>query len=97
MPDISSIGNGSIDPLSRPGAVTAYHRNGTSDSRTAVNRDTDRVELSDHARFLGLLGQLPEGRVDLVEQIREAIVMGEYETEQKLGIAIGRLIDDINE
>ena len=97
MPDISSIGNGSIDPLSRPGAVTAYHRNGTSDSRTAVNRDTDRVELSDHARFLGLLGQLPEGRVDLVEQIREAIVQGEYETEQKLGIAIGRLIDDINE
>ncbi len=55
------------------------------------------MELSDHARFLGLLGQLPEGRVDLVEKIREAIVAGEYETEQKLVFAIGRLIDDINE
>lgn len=97
MPDISSIGNGSIDPLSRPGAVTAFHRNGTSDSSTTLNRDSDRVELSDHARFLGLLEQLPEGRVDLVEQIREAIVMGEYETEQKLNVAIGRLIDAINE
>ena len=97
MPDISSIGSGSLDPLSRPGAVTAYHRNGTSDSRSVVNRDTDRVELSDHARFLGLLGQLPKGRVDLVEQIRQAIVTGEYETEYKLNIAISRLIDDINE
>lgn len=96
MPDISSIGNGSLDPLSRPGAVTAYHRYGTSESRIAVNRASDRVELSDHARFLGLLGQLPKGRVDLVEQIRQAIVTGEYETEHKLKIAISRLIDDIN-
>ncbi|MCH7571320.1 MAG: flagellar biosynthesis anti-sigma factor FlgM [Planctomycetes bacterium] len=97
MPDISSIGNGSIDPLSRPGAVTAYHRNGTSDNRATVNRASDRVELSDHVRFIGLLGQLPEGREDLVEQIRQAIVTGEYETEYKLNIAISRLIDDINE
>ena len=97
MPDISSIGNGSIDPLSRPGAVTAYHRNGTSDSSATLNRLSDRVELSDHARFLGQIGQLPDGRVDLVQQVRHAISSGEYESDDKLKIAISRLIDDINE
>lgn len=97
MPDISSIGNGSIDPLSRPGVVTAYHRNGTSDSSATAFRAPDRVELSDHSRFLGQLSQLPDGRVDLVEQIRQAITSGEYESDHKLKIAIGRLIEDINE
>jgi len=38
---------------------------------------------------------LPEIRTDRVAQIREAIESGTYETEEKLNVAIDRLLDEI--
>lgn len=96
MPDISSIGHGSLEPLSRPSVASPpIHRNGTASSEIPGRRETDRVELSDHARFLEKMHTLPEGRPEMVEQVRQSINQGSYETEEKLNLAITRLIDEL--
>ena len=38
---------------------------------------------------------LPDIQTDRVAQIREAIESGTYETEEKLNVAIDRLLDEI--
>lgn len=96
MPDISSIGHGSFEPLSRPSVASSpIHRNGIAPSEIPGRRETDRVELSDHARFLEKLSTLPEGRPELVELVKQAIHSGSYETEAKLNLAISRLIEEL--
>jgi negative regulator of flagellin synthesis FlgM len=52
------------------------------------------VELSDHARFLDELRRLPDVRSDRVEEVRQAIAEGAYETDGRLERAIDRLIQD---
>lgn len=56
---------------------------------------TDEVEISQAGQLLDLVSQLPEIRQDRVEQIRAAIAEGTYETDGKLSIALGRLLDEI--
>lgn len=97
MPDISSIGNGFLDPLNRPGALTAYQQTGSLRQEIERPRSSDRVELSDHARFIDKLNSLPEGRTNLVEAVQQAIIEGSYETEEKLNLAVSRLIEEIHD
>ncbi|MHC4859335.1 MAG: flagellar biosynthesis anti-sigma factor FlgM [Planctomycetota bacterium] len=47
------------------------------------------------ARILDLLSTAPEVRSDLVNEIREQIRRGEYLTEEKLNVAICRLLKEI--
>ena len=99
MSDISPIGRGSVGPLhhqsqlngSRNGAAPTT--NGAASHGSHVQRD--RVELSEHARFMDRLRQLPEVRMERVEAAREAIENGVYESPDKLDIAVSRLLDDI--
>jgi anti-sigma28 factor (negative regulator of flagellin synthesis) len=96
MPDISSIGHGSIEPFGRPSSSMAIQRNGSFVETKTDVRSSDRVELSDHARLLDQMRQLPEGRLDLVNQVKQAIDSGDYETEEKMNLAISKLLDDID-
>jgi negative regulator of flagellin synthesis FlgM len=57
----------------------------------------DRVELSDRARWLDRLRQLPEVRTELVETVRQSIVDGTYETPEKIGIAVEHLLEELVE
>jgi len=104
MSEISSIGpgsNGSISPLNRlaalsgvqpaVGKATALVEPAASNPAAA---DADRVELSDFARFLDLLRQLPEVRQERIDQLRQAIADGSYETDEKIDVAIERLVDE---
>ena len=98
MSDISSIGSGglgSVGPISRTGLHTS-HANGTPQSADpATNRlDLDRVEVSEHARFLDLLRRLPEVRLNRIDEIRQSIAAGEYVTEEKLDVALDRLLTE---
>lgn len=54
----------------------------------------DRVELSDVARHLDYLRQLPAVREHLVAQVRQSIDAGTYESEDKLDAAIDRLAEE---
>jgi hypothetical protein len=100
MPDIASIGHGSVGPLNRPGTTPdmLHHRNGLAPARPGSDAASsrDRVELSDHARYLGRLRELPGVRIGRVAEARSAIIEGTYETEHKLNIAVDRLLEDLD-
>ena len=95
MPDISSIGRGSVGPINRPTESESSQRRLETTETSA--RRSDRVELSDHARLLDQLRDLPGIRQDLVDNVREAIARGSYESPQRLGEAIERLFADLGE
>lgn len=55
----------------------------------------DEIEISDAARLVDQVRQMPEIRQDKIDKIRAQIADGTYETDEKLEIAIGRLLDEI--
>ncbi len=98
MPDISSIGHGSVGPVNRPeGSAPSVHRSDTKEATETTARPGDRVELSEYARLLDQIRHLPDVRQELVRTIRHAITQGTYETPQKLGEAIERLFAELGE
>lgn len=92
MPDISPIGHGPIGPLHRLNGVAAYRTQiGNADRQSG--RASDRVELSDHARLLDRLRQLPEIRQDLVDRVRSEIDAGAYDTPEQLDAAVEAIFE----
>jgi negative regulator of flagellin synthesis FlgM len=55
----------------------------------------DELHISDEARLLEKVRDLPEVRQERIDRIRQQIAAGTYETEEKLRIALGRLLDEI--
>ncbi len=56
---------------------------------------TDEVEISDAARLVDQVRQVPEIRQQRVDAIRAKIAEGTYETQDKLDVAVERLLDEI--
>ena len=56
---------------------------------------SDELEISDAARLTDQVGQIPDVRQGRVDAIRAKIADGTYETEEKLDIALERLLDEI--
>lgn len=59
------------------------------------NTPIDHVDISPEADFVSQIHDMPEVRTDRVADIRAQIEAGVYETDEKLDIAIGRLLDEI--
>lgn len=100
MSDISPIGRGSVGPLHhQPHVNGSANRNGAVSTANGTVRSSmtyrDSVELSEHAKFMDRLRQLPEVRMDRVEAAREAIENGVYESPEKLDIAVSRMLEDL--
>lgn len=55
----------------------------------------DELDISSEADFVSQARDLPEIRHDRVAQIRAQIQSGQYETPEKLDIALSRLLDEI--
>ncbi len=55
----------------------------------------DELQLSDAAQLVDQVRDLPEIRQDRVDQIRAQIADGSYETDEKMDVALGRLLDEI--
>jgi anti-sigma28 factor (negative regulator of flagellin synthesis) len=55
----------------------------------------DQIDFSDQIECVHRVRELPEIRQDKVERIRAAIQAGVYETDEKLDIALSRLLDEI--
>jgi anti-sigma28 factor (negative regulator of flagellin synthesis) len=94
MPDISSIGHGQMGPLSRNQSPPAFRENGAPIRGVPSDQLEDRVELSDRARFLDRMRQMPEVRLEKIRAVRASIAAGTYETEGKLEAAIERLLEE---
>jgi len=68
----------------------------------AITNPTDQVEISPEAEIasqaaelVNQIHELPEIWVDRVSELREAIESGTYETEEKINVAVERLLDEI--
>lgn len=80
-----------------PQSIGAPHGGRISPSfeaaRSAV--PTDEVQISSVGQFLDRMGDLPEIRTGRVEQLRAAIAAGDYDSDEKLSLALDRLLNEI--
>jgi negative regulator of flagellin synthesis FlgM len=56
----------------------------------------DQVEISPLGQMLDGISRLPEIRHERVEEVRQKIAAGVYETPEKLEIALDRLLDELH-
>ena len=91
-----------VSPIDRPvvgrigGVRESTARAAVRDEAPApIRRGTDQVQLSEVARLLQKLRDLPEVREDLVARVKAEIEQGTYETEDKLDAALNELAGDI--
>ncbi|MBI4586690.1 MAG: flagellar biosynthesis anti-sigma factor FlgM [Planctomycetes bacterium] len=57
----------------------------------------DRVEISDLARFKALLKEVPEVRLDRIEEIRAQIDAGIYETPDRIAITVDKILEELGD
>jgi negative regulator of flagellin synthesis FlgM len=55
----------------------------------------DRAEISDIARLMNQLAEVPDVRMDRVEELRTLIETGRYETPEKIEKAVERLLEEL--
>lgn len=55
----------------------------------------DQIDISPEAEWVGRAGDVGAVRSELVEQIRQQIAAGTYDSSEKLDIAVGRMLDEI--
>lgn len=67
----------------------------TQTESVADNSPVDHVDISAEADFVSQVHDMPDIRADRVADIRAQIDAGVYETDEKLDVAIGRLLDEI--
>lgn len=105
MSQFSSIGQdyagrSSAGSLSHTERIARYDRTEATDSRQ-LSEDAgrssggDRVELSAHARYLATLREMPSVRAERIESVREALQDPNYINDERLNIAISRLLEDL--
>lgn len=87
-----------INPISRTQQTTlesSIRSARSSGDPATTTRSADRVELSEQARLLSKLKQLPEVREGLVNSVKSQIQAGNYDTPERLDTAINALLDDL--
>ncbi|MGO8745061.1 MAG: flagellar biosynthesis anti-sigma factor FlgM [Thermoguttaceae bacterium] len=77
--------------------VNAPHTSRVSQSTAAGAGSPiqDELQISSEGQFVDRVRELPDIRQDRVNQIRAQIAQGTYETDDKLNVAVGRLLDEI--
>ena len=71
------------------------HRSAPPSAQSDQAPINDELQISDAARLVEQARQVPEVRQDRIEAIRAKIAEGTYETDEKLEIAVERLLDEI--
>ncbi|HVT80633.1 MAG TPA: flagellar biosynthesis anti-sigma factor FlgM [Phycisphaerae bacterium] len=56
---------------------------------------TDTVEISDSARYLGEIKKLPDVRESKVQQMRDLIASGQFETPERINGTVDRLLAEL--
>ena len=62
---------------------------------SAAGAAGDQVQISPMARYLGQYNNLPAIRNDKVAEARQAVQNGTMDTDQKLSVAIDRMLNDL--
>ena len=66
-----------------------------SDPSVDVRTVSDRVEISEEAKLLEKLSQIPDMRTERIDESRKLIESGEYETEERIRVAVERLLEEL--
>ena len=86
-------------PSQLHGAQSLGAPHGARASQPAIRPESvqinDQVDISDAARLVEQVQQMPDMREDRVESVRRQIAAGTYETTEKLNVAVERLLDEI--
>lgn len=91
MTQINRIyGNNGVQP------VRHEPRLGAAGSDPTAAKPQDQVEISEAAQLLSKMSQLPEIRQDKVDEIRQAILQGDYETPDKIDVVVDRLLQELS-
>jgi negative regulator of flagellin synthesis FlgM len=77
--------------------INAAHgaRPSQAPARTESAAIHDEVNISDAARLAEQINDLPDIRQDRVDAVRQQIAAGTYETNEKMEMALDRLLDEI--
>ena len=78
-------------PIHGPHRASAPQPTPQSDAWMGV----DELDISHEADVVSRVREMPDIRADRVAEIRAEIASGVYETDDKLDIAVGRLLDEI--
>ncbi len=98
---IQPAANGPVHAIRNAASLSHASPNGIRrlepfDAAPLAGPRADSVELSEMARLLARMRETPDVRQDRVDMARGAINRGLYETEDRIDLAIDRLIDDMN-
>lgn len=88
---------GTIDGLASSATLREFAQQTTTrrtSPKLAVDQG-DRVEISELARFLSQLAELPDDKARRIVDIRSEIDKGTFVTSERLNIASERLFNDI--
>jgi anti-sigma28 factor (negative regulator of flagellin synthesis) len=85
-------GSGRVDG---PQSIKAPHQSVAAEPEMPCTAQADQIDISPEAEFVARASELPEMRSDRVDDIRAQIAAGRYETDEKLEIAVGRLLNEI--
>ena len=55
----------------------------------------DRAEISEEARLLNMLSEVPDIRLDRVRELQELIASGQYETPERIEKAVEKLLEEL--
>ena len=80
-----------------PQPIRAPHRFEAAEPATPSGQvgGADQLDISQEADMVSRMREVPDIRAERVAEIRAAIESGEYETPEKLDIAVGRLLDEL--
>jgi negative regulator of flagellin synthesis FlgM len=78
-------------------AINAPHRSYNSQPASSPSRAsaTDELDISSEADMVSRARELPDIRADKVASIKAQIAKGTYDTDEKLDLALSRLLDEI--
>ncbi|QDU99154.1 flagellar biosynthesis anti-sigma factor FlgM [Lignipirellula cremea] len=78
-------------------AINQPHRAGAAQNAgaPASSRGVDQLDLSPAASFISQVREVPDIRQDRVDSIRAAIANGDYETDDKIDMALENLLAEI--
>jgi negative regulator of flagellin synthesis FlgM len=77
--------------ISGPHRAHAAEATSRADSWLGV----DQLDISPEAELVSRVRDLPDTRADRVSELRAQIASGAYESEGKLDVALGRLLDEL--
>ena len=78
--------------IDRAQSISGPHR---AAAPKPADTPVDQLDISTEANLVDQVHQLPDVRTDRVAQIRAEIASGAYETDDKIDLALERLLDEI--